>query len=243
MADNSRFHSVILIGSVGIVGSNTFLLAPILTNVANSLEVTTAIAARAAAMGGIGAAISALVLTPLLDRFGAERALRLGLMIFALAMFICAASPNLAILSIGQAFGGAATGVVLPCCYALATTLAPKGKEASMLGRVIGGWSLSMILTVPVSALIADALSWRVDYMIMGILALAVWQAARRLPADAPAITANPVFPKNLALFVNCPFSCCSPLPSGSMWHLPAPTPSSPKPHASSLASRRPRRR
>ncbi len=51
--------------------------------------------------------------------------------------------------------------VALPATYALATAVAPRGRGAETLGRVLTGWSLSLVAGVPLSAYVASALSWR----------------------------------------------------------------------------------
>ncbi|MCB8820130.1 MFS transporter [Microvirga rosea] len=155
---------------VAVVGSNSLALSPILGDVANDLQATPVAVARANAAYGGATAVSALALGRYVDRIGAERALALGLLVLAAAMVGSAAATHWIWLALSQGLAGAAGGIVLPASYALATAIAPPGRGAETLGRVLTGWSLSLVAGVPLSAAIASALSWRASYLVLAVL-------------------------------------------------------------------------
>ncbi|TQV79383.1 MFS transporter [Denitrobaculum tricleocarpae] len=171
---------------VATVGSNSLLLSPILTDVSRGLATTPATAARAIAAYGGATAFSALALAPLIDRCGNRTMLLRGLFALFLGIGLSAAAQSWEMLSISQALAGLGAGVVLPATYALATKTAPKGEEARVLGRVLTGWSVSLVLGVPISALIADALGWRACFIALALLALAASAGLRAIPKDRP---------------------------------------------------------
>ena len=86
-------------------------------------------------------------------------------------------------LVMAQIVAGIGAGVVLPSIYALATTIAPKGSESAVLGRVLTGWSVSLVVGVPASALIADLAGWRASFLALAVLAAASLMGTVRLPA------------------------------------------------------------
>ena len=76
---------------------------------------------------------------------------------------------------------GIGAGIVLPSIYALATTIAPRVAEA-VLGRVLAGWSVSLVAGVPASALISDLAGWRASFLALAVLAAFSLLGSLRLP-------------------------------------------------------------
>jgi predicted MFS family arabinose efflux permease len=187
-AGDGRLVLLLMLG-VAVVGSNSLALSPILNDVAADLAATPVEVARASAAYGGATALSALGLGPLVDRLGARLVLVRGLAVLAAAMLASAAAPHWAALAGAQALAGAAAGVVLPATYALATAVAPEGRGAEVLGRVLTGWSVSLVAGVPLSALLASVASWRASYLALAVpLAVAAWLLSRQaLPARVEA--------------------------------------------------------
>lgn len=187
--NNDRVVWLLMLG-VAVIGSNSLALSPILNDVAADLAATPVEVARANAAHGGATALSALGLGHLVDRLGARPVLVRGLLVMAGAMLASAAAPHWAALAAAQALAGAAAGVALPATYALATATAPEGREARVLGRVLTGWSVSMVAGVPLSALVAGAASWRASYLALAApLALAAWLLSRQsLPETEAAL-------------------------------------------------------
>jgi len=179
---------VLMLG-VTVVGSNSLALSPILNTVGADLGASPVEVARANAAYGAATALSALWLGHLVDRWGAKTALIAGLLALAAAMLASAAALHWAALTAAQALAGTAAGIVLPATYALATETAPEGRGAENLGRVLTGWSVSLVVGVPLSAVVADSVSWRVSYAtLVAPLLLSAWLVSRQaLPARTAA--------------------------------------------------------
>ena len=78
--------------------------------------------------------------------------------------------------------------MVLPSIYALAAGLAPPGREAETLGRVLTGWSISLVAGVPAAALASDLAGWRAPFLLLAGLAVGALLGTLRLPdARLPA--------------------------------------------------------
>lgn len=181
--------TMLLMLGIAVVGSNSLALSPILPDVAASLLATPVQVARANAAYGGATAVSALLLGPLVDRLGARRVLVAGLGLLAGAMVGSAAATGWLLLAVAQGVAGVAAGLVLPATYAYATVAAPPGREAETLGRVLTGWSVSLVAGVPLSALIAETAGWRASYGLLAVLLLAASAGFARVrePAAAPA--------------------------------------------------------
>ncbi|KIC20779.1 MFS transporter [Leisingera sp. ANG-Vp] len=173
-----RTPILILMSAIGVIGANSLLLSPVVTAVSESLDATTGEVMRAASAYGLGVAAAALLLAPLGDRIGAGRLLRMALLLLAAGLAASAAAPDAWMLAAAQVLCGLAAGAALPSIYTLAMVIAPKGREARVLGLVLSGWTVSMVLGVSVSAWATDLAGWRAVYGALAGIALLLWGAA-----------------------------------------------------------------
>jgi predicted MFS family arabinose efflux permease len=173
------YHVVVLLMlSVGIVGANALLLSPIAAAVAVDFPGAEAgDVLVAAAAYGLATALSALLLAPASDRIGADRGLRLSFAVVVISFAATGMATTLTTFVAAQALAGVATGVALPCTYALAAHSAPPGREARTMGLVLTGWTLSLVAGVSLAAFTAEVFGWRSVYhgfavVSAGVLAL-----------------------------------------------------------------------
>lgn len=178
-----RTSILILMCAIGVIGANSLLLSPVVSAVSATLAASTAEVMRAASAYGLGVAVAALLLAPLGDRIGAGRVLRMALLVLAAGLLASAGASSVVTLMAAQAICGLAAGAALPSIYTLAMVLAPKGREAQVLGYVLTGWTVSMVLGVSVSAWATDVAGWRVVYGTLAAVALLLWLAAVPLRA------------------------------------------------------------
>jgi DHA1 family inner membrane transport protein len=158
----------LLTAAVAIVGANSLLLSPIATAVAADLPGTDAAAVMlAAAAFGLGTAASALLLAPQVDRIGADRALIRAVLGMAAGLGLSALAPGLFWLAAAQSICGIAAGLALPAAYALAAQIAPRGQEGRTIGRVLSGWTISLVFGVAGSAALTDLIGWRAVYGLL----------------------------------------------------------------------------
>ncbi|WP_298433712.1 MFS transporter [uncultured Jannaschia sp.] len=172
----------LLMTAVGVVGANSLVLGPVSASVGAALGRPAADVMLAAAGFGAVTALSALVLAPWIDRIGAARAIRLAFSALTMGLLLCGAAPGFGWLIAGQAIAGLASGVALPAAYALAAELAPPGRAAEALGRVLTGWTLAMVFGVTLSAVLADLVHWRAVFALaaMGAGGLALLRLPNR---------------------------------------------------------------
>ncbi len=154
------------------MGSNSFLLSPILSDVSADLGTTPVVVARVISAFGAATALSSFLFGGMIDRFGERTVLVIGAIVITLALAGCAVSRSWQWLALCQTFIGLAVGVMLPSVYAAATKNAPKGGEAAVLGRVISGWGIALVAGVPFSALLSDLAGWRAPFAALSLFAL-----------------------------------------------------------------------
>ncbi|MGB0959925.1 MAG: MFS transporter [Halocynthiibacter sp.] len=179
--------TLLLMACVGVVGVNSLLLSPIAATVARDLggsDYKTVLYAVSAF--GVGVAISALLLAPISDRIGADRAISRAMLVLIVTLISSGLAPSLLILTLSQSIAGLSAGVAIPALYGLAAHVAPKGKEAQVVGFVLSGWMVSMIAGVSVSAYIAHYFGWRMIYLLLVLATALCWLGLNR--ANIPDI-------------------------------------------------------
>jgi predicted MFS family arabinose efflux permease len=175
-------QTAILTAGIAVVGSNSLVLSPILSDVATAMAATPVTVSRAIAAYGGATALSAFLLAPQIDRIGPRRALLGGMVGLAAATLLSAFAMHWLMLAAAQALAGLGAGIILPSIYTLATTIAPPGRESRVLGRVLTGWSISMVAGVPAAALVAETLGWRAVFLVLAGLAVLALFGIARLP-------------------------------------------------------------
>ena len=163
---------LLLLSSIGVVGANSLVLSPIAADVARSFAGTSATDVMlAAAAYGAGTALSALVLAPKADQIGLGRSLFWALIALAISLCISAVAPLVWVLIAAQGVAGLAAGVALPAIYGLSAEIAEKGHESQTLGKVLTGWTLSLVVGVTFSSMLSDLVSWRAVFFLLSLVA------------------------------------------------------------------------
>lgn len=179
---------LLLTAAVAVVGANSLILSPISGAVAADLPGTDAPGVMlAAAAYGLCTAASALLLAPQADRIGAGRALFWAVLGLALALAGSAVAPSLVWLAAAQGAAGVASGLALPAAYSLAAQIAPPGQEGRTIGRVLTGWTISLVFGVSLSAMLTDLIGWRSVFALLAALGIGTALTLGRVaPVTAP---------------------------------------------------------
>jgi len=159
--------SYILMIAVGVIGSNSLLLSPILADVARDFSISAVEVAWAITAYNAATALSALFLARYIDEWGIQKTLIVAYSLLSVGTCLSAFSWNLTGLVIGQSLAGLGAGVSLPAIYALASMIAPKGQETKIVGRVLTGWSLALVAGVPMAAFLSESFGWRAAYYLL----------------------------------------------------------------------------
>ncbi len=192
----------LLTACIAAIGSNSLVLGPIAPEVARSYGASVPSVMSAAGAFGLGTAAGALALARHIDRFGARLMLQAALLVLAVGLMASALSPSVPALTAAQLVTGLAAGVALPAIYTLAAAIAPAGRESETIGVVLTGWTLSMVVGVSLSAVLADYLDWRAVYGFVAAFALAALAALFRSDLrdhPAPHSAPNPFGALNVA--------------------------------------------
>jgi MFS family permease len=138
----------------------------------------------AAASVGLGAGL--LVSGALADRLGRRTVFMTGATVQALFLFVSASWPSPILFTVARVGQGLGAAALIATSLGLIAQVTPQSGHRRT--RATGIWGASLgcgILIGPLlTALLGPATGWRVPYLIVGVLSLALIVSARVLPAN-----------------------------------------------------------
>ncbi|MEU7599606.1 MFS transporter [Streptomyces sp. NPDC041003] len=139
-------------------------------------------------------AVAGIYVGRILDHRGPRLVMTAGSILGSLSLLVIAAAPNLAVFFAGWLLAGAAMAAIFyqPAFAALTRWWGPDQIRALTIVTLAGG--LASTVFAPLTAILADHMSWRTTYMVLaGILAvLTVPAHALALKAPWPPAPPNP---------------------------------------------------
>lgn len=160
-----------LLFGVAVVGTQMFVVSPLLPDIAQGLGVSVQQVGLAVSLGSLATALTAAFAVPVIDGIP-RKALLIGVLLdMAAALTMVAVAPNYWVFALATAAAGALSGLLLPTTYAMAGDLAAEHERGRLLGWVLLGWSISFFLQ-PLAGYVGDHLGWRGAYAGLAAVAL-----------------------------------------------------------------------
>jgi predicted MFS family arabinose efflux permease len=178
-----------------IIGSDLFVVSPLLPLIASDYAVPPASAALSVTTFALAYMLCAPFLGRLADRIGRRQVLSYCLCVFSAANLLTAIAANLTWLVTARCFAGAAAAGVSPSVYALVGTSAQPDRRATCLAIAVSGLLISLSVGAPIGLLTAESFGWPVVFAALGALGLIVVWANNRVwrhPGDASKLEALP---------------------------------------------------
>lgn len=168
-----------------LVAADARLAAPLLPAIERSFDASTG-AAGLVVSGYLGAyALCQLAYGPFGDRIGPLTLIRVSLALFAAGTTLCALAPSLGGLVVLRVLTGMSAAAVIPMGLAHLGNSVPLEHRT----RVIGGFMAVLLggqaLGAALGGLLAELVSWRAIFVLVGACAAASAVALRRDPAHA----------------------------------------------------------
>ena len=184
---------------VAAIGAEALVMSPVLDDIGRSLETSPGQLGFAVAAYGIALAVTA----PMFAFYGG-RVARLKLMLSGLALFVlstiaCSVAWEGGVLIAARAACGISAGAFLPACYAFVGDAVPYYRRAKVMGRIMFGWSLSLVVGVPLGGFVGQALGWRMAFVavaIAGVVAIVLFAMFARRYRPAYAVAFSDVKPQ-----------------------------------------------
>ncbi|CAB1127900.1 MFS domain-containing protein [Candidatus Hydrogenisulfobacillus filiaventi] len=180
-------RALLLTGVLLVVGSDLYLVAPLLPLIRRALGV--GLPAAGLLVSGFAAAytLASPALGRVSDRFGRRRTLLGGLGLFVLAEWASALAPDYPALLAARVAAGVAAAAVTPAVYAQLGDEFPYGRRGLAMGLASAGFALATVAGVPLGLLLAGVAGWRGTLAVLAAAAMAAAVGlALRLPPAGP---------------------------------------------------------
>lgn len=119
------------------------------------------------------------------DRIGKLKVMTAAMLAFAVGTAMCAAVPNLTILTLLRFLTGMVAAAVIPLSLAYIGDSFPYEERQAALGQYLGALVLGQILGGSLGGIFGEYVSWRDIFGLLGIVSLAItlmmWRATRRV--------------------------------------------------------------
>ncbi|MCL4182711.1 MAG: MFS transporter [Burkholderiaceae bacterium] len=180
-----------LTAALATVGATIFAISPLLSDIAASFGIAPARAGRLIGAYALSMAIVAPTVGLLARSLPRARVIVAGLVLFALAWLAAGAASRFEVLLALTLLAGAATGAVIPAVYAYAGDLSTFTHRGQVMGRIVSGWSIAIVLVVPLMAVASQAIGWQRAFTGLAVAALASAALLALAPRPSAAVAAE----------------------------------------------------
>ncbi|NUU61911.1 MFS transporter [Paenibacillus agri] len=153
-----------------LVGTSEYVISGILDKISLSLDISITSAGQLVTIFSFIYAICTPVVMALTAKIERQKLLVAALGVFVIANVLAFVLPGFELFIVARALMALGAGTVVVSALAIAAKIAPEGKQASSIANVTMGFTLSLIIGVPLGRMIAAEFGWR---SVFGLLSLA----------------------------------------------------------------------
>ncbi len=150
--------------------SAVFILPPLLEEIASDLDISVPVAGQLATATAAAWAVSLLLAGPLSDSVGRRPVVLAGLTVLAVSVTASAFAPNIETLLALRMLTGLAGGTMPPTAVGAVSDVISPARRAQAVGVLLGLNGLTLLITVPLVAVLAGWLGWQVPFLAIGAL-------------------------------------------------------------------------
>lgn len=177
---------LLALGQFALVTS-VFMITGIISELAESFDVSIARAGQAIAAFSLTYAVSAPVLAALFGKYSPKWILISTMAVFAASNIAVLAVSNFDLLLILRIVAAAADGLFAATASATAARLAPPEQKGRVLALVNSGVTLAFVLGVPLTTLVAEQFDWQAAFItVAGIAAVSLTGLLVLFPDSLP---------------------------------------------------------
>ena len=182
--------AVLAVGSFAM-GTDSFVLAGILPNIAGGLHVSTAAAGQTITVFALTYALTAPLLAGITGALPRKPLMLAALVLFVLAN-LASAAPTLALLLVARVAAGLGAALYTPNASAAAAALVSPARRGRALAMVLGGLTVGTVLGVPAGTAIGQRISWQASLVFVAVVGLV---ALLGILATLPSLALPPAVP------------------------------------------------
>ncbi len=186
------------------IGTTEFVIAGLLPEISNDLDISIPIAGYLISAYALGVAVGGPIITLSIAR--APRKLNL---LFLMAIFIaghvwCATAQGYQMLMVGRLTVALSHGSFFGVASVVAVTIVPEDRRGTAIAWLFAGITVANIVGVPIGTAIGNWLGWRATFWVVGSVAILVFVAMIfTLPKDPTAVGIRPGIRAQISALTN----------------------------------------
>jgi predicted MFS family arabinose efflux permease len=160
-----------------VTGCGIMVVPGTLNDLAQSLQISIALAGQLFAIGAAAVCFGAPLLAGWVSGFDRRRLLALSLLGYAVGHALCAAMPSYAALLPLRAITMLGAAVFTPQAGAAIGYMSPPEQRGRAIAFIFLGWSMASVLGLPMANWIGETFGWRYAFSVIALLSLvaAAW--------------------------------------------------------------------
>ncbi|WP_069166842.1 MFS transporter [Nocardia altamirensis] len=152
-----------------VMGTEGYLMPPILPTIAADLHVSVPLAAAAATAFVLAYAIFGPPLGVLSDILPKRTPVLVGMALFALTNIAVGLAQNLPQLIIARVLMGLSAAIATPAAWSHLADVCPPGHRGRAIARGFAAYGLGQVVGVPLGAFGTQVFGWRLPYIAIGV--------------------------------------------------------------------------
>lgn len=154
-----------------MIGTDTFLILPLLPTLQTEFGVSTDIAGWMLGAYTLGSAVFALIAGPLSDGWNRRTVLLCGLLGFSVSTILCGFSDSFWTMCLFRFLAGVSAAFTAPQVWASIPAVMPPSQISKTMGIAFSGLATAQALGVPIGSWLAIT-HWSVPFWTIGIASL-----------------------------------------------------------------------
>jgi predicted MFS family arabinose efflux permease len=163
---------VLLATGMFAIGTDSFVIAGLLSTIANDLNVSIAVAGQLITTYALCYAIFTPITAVITANWRRQSVLLTGLLLFILGNIISAFGTTFFLVLVGRGVSGLGAATFAPMASATATAIVSEKKRASALAVIMVALSTATAFGAPIGTVIGTVLSWRYTFLIVAAVAV-----------------------------------------------------------------------
>ncbi|MEU6251345.1 MFS transporter [Streptomyces sp. NPDC047043] len=189
-ADGSQrklpFVAFVLAVGTFLMGSTEFVVAGLLPEVADDLDVSVSRAGLLITVFAAGMIVGSPAMAIATLRLPRRSTLVLALVVFALGHVAAALSSSFAVVLVSRVVTALATGAFWCVAAVVATTAAGPSATSRALGLLMGGLTVANVVGVPLGSWLGQVSDWRGPFWVLAVLSAGAASVVGRFIPDEP---------------------------------------------------------
>ena len=173
-SENPRLLGLLAFLTMFVIGTDTFLVAPLLPILRTVLHVTVPASGWLVSAYAVGYVLAALIAGPLSDRYNRKTILLLGLFAFALMTAACGLVSTFPGMLLARFAAGCAAAFVTPQIWASIPELVSPKHILPLMGLATAGLATAQLAGIPIGSFLA-ALNWHFSFFAVAAVASLLW--------------------------------------------------------------------